>query len=203
MAISIGWLWLKTRGRDQTSISPRPTSLADPSAACRFASKPESSSPALARSWPTAISMAEDSWKGPNQYISQAYVFGRPFGSLPIRIEAGKFFTSVGAELAQSDRDFNTSRSLISWYGSPLYHVGIGSSAPITERFTIGAQLLSGCNTTGGAHGHQSMAYTAAWAGKHWSWSQLYMGGNEKLVGRGWRQLSDTVFTLNPSTRIL
>src|ERR1022692_2972990 len=41
--------------------------------------------------------MAEDSWKGPNQYISQAYVFGRPFGSLPIRIEAGKFFTSVGA----------------------------------------------------------------------------------------------------------
>jgi hypothetical protein len=113
------------------------------------------------------LAMAEDSWKGPNQYISQAYVFGRPFGSLPIRIEAGKFFTSVGAELAQSDRDFNTSRSLISWYGSPLYHVGIRSSAPITERFTIGAQLLSGCNTTGGAHGHQSMAYTAAWAGKH------------------------------------
>lgn len=148
------------------------------------------------------LAMAEDSWKGPNQYISQAYVFGRPFGSLPIRIEAGKFFTSVGAELAQSDRDFNTSRSLISWYGSPLYHVGIRSSAPITERFTIGAQLLSGCNTTGGAHGHQSMAYTAAWAGKHWSWSQLYMGGNEKLVGRGWRQLSDTVFTLNPSSRV-
>src|ERR1035438_10719304 len=43
MAISISWLWLKTRGRDQTSISPRPTSLADPLAACRFASKPESS----------------------------------------------------------------------------------------------------------------------------------------------------------------
>src|ERR1022692_2972992 len=128
MAISISWLWLKTRGRDQTSISPRPTSLADPLAACRFASKPESSSPALA------------------------------------------------PELAQSDQDFNTSRSLISWYGSPLYHVGIGSSAPITERFTIGAQLLSGCNTTGGAHGHQSMAYTAGWAGKPWSWSQLYMG---------------------------
>src|ERR1022692_3837754 len=34
------------------------------------------------------------------------------------------------------------------------------------------------------------------------SWSQIYMGGNEKLVGRGWRQLSDTVFTLNPSTRV-
>ena len=27
------------------------------------------------------LAMAEDSWKGPNQYISQAYVFGRPLAA--------------------------------------------------------------------------------------------------------------------------
>ena len=148
------------------------------------------------------LAMAGDSWKGPNRYISQAYVFGTPFSSLPIRIEAGKFFSSVGAEVPQSVQDFNTSRSLLFWYGSPLYHVGIRASATITSKFTLGAQLLSGCNTTGGAHGHQTATFTTAWTGKHWSWSQLYMGGNEKPVGRGWRHLSDAVITVSPFRKV-
>ena len=38
------------------------------------------------------VAMASDSWKGPNQYISQAYVFGKPFGDLPIRVDAGSSF---------------------------------------------------------------------------------------------------------------
>jgi len=143
------------------------------------------------------MAMAADSWKGPNQYISQAYVFGKPFARVPIRLEAGKFFSSVGAEVPQSYLNFNTTRSLLFWYGSPLYHVGIRASTPITDRLTVGVQLLSGCNTVTGAHGHQSLAVTAARNAKRWGLSQLYMGGNDKPVGRGWRQLSDTVLTLH------
>lgn len=66
-------------------------------------------------------------------------------------------------------------------------------------KLTVGAQLLSGCNTMTGAHGHQTLAVTTSWAGKRWRWSQIYMGGNEKVEGRGWRHLSDNVFTFNPS----
>lgn len=150
------------------------------------------------------LAVAEDSWKGPNEYISQAYFAVKSIASLPIRVEVGKFFSSVGAESPQSysDQDFNTTRSLLFWYGAPLYHVGVRASAPVTSKLTVGAQLLSGCNTITGAHGHQTLAATASWTEKRWSLTQLYMGGNEKAVGSGWRQLSDTVLTLNPTSRI-
>ena len=140
--------------------------------------------------------------KGPNQYISQAYVFGKPLAGVPLRIDAGKFFSSVGAEVPQSYLDFNASRSLLFWFGSPLYHVGLRASMPVTEHFTAGLQLLSGCNTVTGAHGHQTVAATAAWAGKKWGFSQLYMGCNERLVGSGWRQLSDSVLTYRLSNLV-
>lgn len=141
--------------------------------------------------------MASDSWRGPNQYVSQAFLFWKPVGK--IRIEAGKFFSSVGAEVPQSAQDYNTTRSLLFWYASPLYHVGVRASAPIGRGFTTGVQLLSGCNTVTGAHGHQTPALTAAWSGKHWGWSEVYMDGNEKLEGSGRRHLSDTVLTFTPS----
>ena len=150
------------------------------------------------------LAAAGDSWKGPNQYISQAYFALKSIGGLPIRVEAGKFFSSVGAEMPQSysDQDFNTTRSLLFWYASPLYHFGVRASAPVTSKLTVGAQILSGCDTVVGAHGHQTVAGTATWTEKRWSLTQLYMGGNKKADGSGWRQLSDTVLTLNPAPKI-
>jgi hypothetical protein len=144
--------------------------------------------------------MVSDSWRGPNQYISQAYAFWTPYSS--VRIEAGKFFSSVGAEVPQSYQNFNTTRSLLSWYASPLYHVGIRASTPAGKGYTIGAQMLSGCNTVIDGHGRQTLALTGAWSGEHWGWSQIYMDGNEKFEGRGRRHLSDTVFTFSPSPTV-
>lgn len=140
--------------------------------------------------------MSTDSWKGPNQYVSQAFLTWKPTGTF--RIDAGKFFSSVGAEVPQAAQDYNITRSLLFWYASPLYHVGIRANAPIGHGFTTGVQLLSGCNTVTGAHGHQTLAFTTAWSGKHWGWSQVYMDGNEKFEGSGRRHLSDTVLTLSP-----
>jgi hypothetical protein len=150
------------------------------------------------------IAMAGDTWKGPNQYLSQTYFTVKPFADLPLTVDAGKFFTSAGAEVPQSylDQDFNITRSLLFWYGTPLYHVGVRASIPLSSTVTVGAQLLSGTNTITGDHGHQSMAFTAVWTHKHWSVSQFYMGGNQKSAGSGWRQLSDTIVTLTPGARV-
>jgi len=137
--------------------------------------------------------MSADSWKGPNQYISQAYLVWKP--NHGTRVEAGKFFSTVGAEVAESYQNFNTTRSLLFWYAEPLYHVGVRASTSLGDGYTAGAQLLSGCNTVTGAHGHQTMAVTAARSGKHWGWSEIYMDGNEKLAGSGGRHLSDTILT--------
>lgn len=148
------------------------------------------------------MAMANDSWKGPNDYISQAYFTLKPFAEVPLTIDGGKFFSSVGAETPHAYDNFNTSRSLLFWYGSPLYHAGVRSSLALSKGFTVGAQLLSGCDSITGVHGHQTMAFTGGWTGKHWGWSQLYMGGNEKTTGSGWRQLSDSIVTVNPASKV-
>jgi hypothetical protein len=150
------------------------------------------------------IAMFADTWKGPNEYLSQLYVTVRPFDDLPLSIDTGKFFTSAGAEAPQSypDQNFNITRSLLFRYGTPLYHAGVRATLPLTSSFTVSAQLLSGTNTIAGSHGHQSIAFTAAWTRKKWSISQFYMGGNQKSEGSGWRQLSDTVVNLTPRSGI-
>ena len=146
------------------------------------------------------VAMATDSWKGPNTYISQAYFIWKP--NTRIQIDAGKFFSSVGAEAPHSYDNFNISHSLLFWYAEPLYHVGVRASASIGAGFKAGVQLLSGSNTITGSHGHQTVALTASWSGTRWGWSEIYMDGNEKLEGSGRRHLSDTVITFNPSQAI-
>jgi hypothetical protein len=149
------------------------------------------------------LAMGAGDLKGPNQYLGQAYVFGTvTAGSIPIHWSTGKFFSSVGAETPPSYQNFNASRSLLFNYGEPLYHTGVRASAQIGSSLTVGAQLLEGWNSVYGAHGRQTMALSAAWSGKHWGWSQIYLGGNTKSEGRGWRQLSDTVLTFNPTSKI-
>lgn len=145
--------------------------------------------------------MASDTVKGLNSYVGQAYAFYKPFESAPIRVEAGKFFSSVGAEVPHSwdDADFHNSRSLLFWYGSPLYHVGVRSTVQINAALSVGAQMLSGSNTLTGSHGHQSLGLTAAYQKKKFTLTQVYIGGNQKLEGRGWRQTSDTVVSLTPA----
>src|ERR1035438_5634108 len=174
MAISISWLWLKTRGRDQTSISPRPTSLADPLAACRFASKPESS---------------HQRWRGTGpersgfQYIEIPNILVRQPAlscrNREQRAHHGKIHhRRAVVERLQYDRR-RSRPSIDGLHGS------------------LGGQTLELVPTLHGwkrEAGREGMAATQ----RH----RFYMGGNEKLVGRGWRQLSDTVFTLNPSSRV-
>jgi hypothetical protein len=123
---------------------------------------------------------------------------------LPIRLEAGKFFSSVGAEVPQSyaEQDFNTTRSLLFWYGSPLYHFGARASALITSKLTVGAQLVSGCNTIMGTHLHQTTVRRRPGQKNDGACRNSILGGNEKAQGRGWRQLSDTILTLNPTSKI-
>jgi len=60
-----------------------------------------------------------DSWAGPNRYISQAYVSYKRIQSSALEIDAGKFFTSGGAEVPESYNNFNYSRSFLSVLGEP------------------------------------------------------------------------------------
>lgn len=146
--------------------------------------------------------VTSDTWRGPNAYVGQAYVSWKPKLNAPVRLDVGKFWSSIGAETPHSYDNPNVSRSLLSWYGAPIYHLGARLAVPITERLTTSVQLLNGCNLVGGMATHASIAHTLTWTSKRWAITHAYAGGNVKQDGTGARHLSDLVLTLSPTKSV-
>jgi hypothetical protein len=140
-----------------------------------------------------------DSWAGPNRYISQAYISYKPIRNSALELDAGKFFTSAGAEAPESYNNFNYSRSLLYVLGEPYYHFGLRSTIPITKTFSIGVQLLDGCNNLGDLHSGKVLGLVPALTRSKWSWTHTYLAGPEKIGGRdGVRHFHDSALTFTP-----
>ena len=140
-----------------------------------------------------------DSWAGPNRYISQAYISYRPIRNSSLEVDAGKFFTSAGAEVPESYNNFNYSRSLLYVLGEPYYHFGLRSTIPITKTFSIGAQFLDACNNVGNLQGGKMLGLVANVTRSKWSWAHTYMVGPERIGSRdAVRHFHDSVLTYSP-----
>jgi len=139
-----------------------------------------------------------DPWAAPNRYLPQAYVGFQPAGNPALRIDAGKFFTSVGAESAYSQDNFNYSRSLLYVLGEPYYHFGVRASVPLSKRLTVGLQLLHGWNNVMDSSGGKTLGLTSAWTRGRLTWSQTYLAGPERVAtSRRFRQLYNSVVTVS------
>ena len=142
-----------------------------------------------------------DPWRGPNRYISQAFVSYKPLRKL--RIDFGKFYTSAGGEVPESYNNFNYSRSLLFTLGEPYYHFGLRATVPVTKSFSAGVQLVNGWNDVRDNNSGKSVALVSNWTGSKWGWSQALIAGPEKPgTDIGFRRLYDSVVTLNPAARL-
>lgn len=133
--------------------------------------------------------------------VPQAYASFRPRGAGGLQIDAGKFFTSAGAELTENDTNWNYSRSLI-YANGPYYHAGLRVTKPLAESFTVGFQLLNGWNNVEDNNTGKTLGFTTAWTGEKVSWFQTWLTGPEKTdTNKGYRNFYDTVLTLTPTQR--
>jgi hypothetical protein len=133
--------------------------------------------------------------------LPQAYASFRPRGAGGLQIDAGKFFTSAGAELTENDTNWNYSRSLI-YANGPYYHSGLRVTKPLGENFTVGVQLLNGWNNVEDNNTGKTLGFTTAWTGEKVSWFQTWYTGPEKTdTNQGFRNFYDTVLTLTPAER--
>ncbi|MGH1348351.1 MAG: outer membrane beta-barrel protein [Nannocystales bacterium] len=83
------------------------------------------------------------------QYIKQAYVRWKPkIASGRLALDLGKFDTLYGAEVADSQRNFNYTRGALSWLGQPLFHTGLRATAVLSDRFSVLAVGVNGWNNT-------------------------------------------------------
>ncbi len=142
-----------------------------------------------------------DRFKGPNPYIPQLSVSYRPIEGSNLQVDFGKFYTSVGAEVADPSANPNYSRSLLFTLGEPLYHFGLRVNVPVTKTFTAGVQVTNGWNDVEDNNSGKSVGVTTALTESKWAWSQAFLIGPEKAATTaGQRQLANEVLTLTPCT---
>lgn len=145
------------------------------------------------------ISAGDDAPSG-FKYLEQMYVEFRPPKSHGIQIDFGKWVTSAGAEVIESNNNWNYSRSLLFAWAIPYYHFGARATIPVTKTFSTGVQLVNGWNSLGINNTFETVGLVGNFTWKKAAWNNTYYTGPQKegLIN-AYRQVYDTNVVLTPS----
>jgi hypothetical protein len=134
--------------------------------------------------------------------VEQAYVTLKPTQLKGLQIDLGQFVTSAGAEVIESNSNWNYSRSILFAWAIPYYHFGLRTSFPVGKHFTGGFQLVNGWNNTEDNNSGKTIGLTGALTFTKFAWSTNYYAGPENAnTNKGWRQLFDTTLLLTPNSK--
>jgi len=97
------------------------------------------------------------------KYFKQAYVSLKPKSWKGVQIDAGEFVTSAGAEVIETNGNWNYSRSLLFAWAIPYYHFGVRATVPI-GKFTAGVQVVQGWNNIYDNNSGKTVGITDAYA---------------------------------------
>ena len=137
------------------------------------------------------------------KYLEQAYIEFRPNHMHGIQFDFGKFITGAGAEVIESNANWNYSRSLLFAWAIPYYHVGLRTTVPVTKAFTAGVQVVNGWNNLKDNNTGKTIGLTAAYSWKKVTWSNNYYAGPEKNdTNKGFRNLYDTTVLVNATDKL-
>ena len=134
--------------------------------------------------------------------VEQAYVSLKPAALKGLEVDLGQFVTSAGAEVIETNSNWNYSRSLLFAWAIPYYHFGIRTSFPVGKHFTGGVQLINGWNNTEDNNSGKTLGLTGTFTTTKFAWTNTYYGGPENPgTNTGWRQLYDSVLLLTPNSK--
>jgi hypothetical protein len=137
------------------------------------------------------------------RYFQQAYISFKPAAFKGVQVDVGKFNTSVGAELIESNMNFNYSRSFLFAWGAPYYHSGVRVTAPIGGSFTGGFQVLQGWNSVYDNNSGKTFGFTGSYVHKKVTWNHAYLVGAEKSgTNKGKRHLYDSTLVINATDKL-
>jgi Putative beta-barrel porin-2, OmpL-like. bbp2 len=132
--------------------------------------------------------------------IEQAYVSLKPLKTNGLQLDFGQFVTSAGAEVIESNANWNYSRSILFAWAIPYYHFGLRVTEPIGSHFTTGIQLVNGWNDTEDNNSGKTIGVIANFTGKKVSWNNNYYTGPENAgTNKGFRNLYDTTVIFTPA----
>jgi hypothetical protein len=135
-----------------------------------------------------------DAWK----YFKQAYVDIKPKSWHGVELDAGEFATSAGAEVIETNQNFNYSRSLLFAWAVPYLHTGFRLQFPVGSHFTGSFQVVNGWNNVEPINSGKTYGFTGAYAWKKVTWNNnYYVGPEHPGTTTGWRNLYDTSVAVN------
>jgi hypothetical protein len=143
--------------------------------------------------------------RAPNafKYFEQAYVSFKPKSWHGVEIDAGEFVTAAGAEVIETNQNWNYSRSLLFSWAIPYYHFGVRTSIPIGPHFTGGFQVVQGWNNIYDNNSGKTFGFNGAYAWKKVTWTNVYYVGPEKShTNAGIRHLYDTTVAVNQTDKL-
>jgi hypothetical protein len=145
------------------------------------------------------------------QYVKEAYFsYLAPVGK-GLQINVGKFVTPNGAEVIESNANWNYSRSILFNYAIPFYHYGIQAQYTFNPKFSLTGYVVNGWNdvvhdvSTGYNNSGKTGGLTFVWtATKKLTFTENWMGGPgaTQFDGNHWRNLFDTIIAYNLTPKL-
>ena len=133
------------------------------------------------------------------KHIEQAY------GSLltgKVQWDVGKWVTPIGAEVIESQDNWNYTRSILFGYAIPFYHAGVRATINASPKVTLGAMLVNGWNNDSEINGNKTIGLSATLKPTDKvTWIANYMVGKETAGSDDNRNLFDTTLTLAVSPK--
>jgi hypothetical protein len=81
--------------------------------------------------------------------LKQAYATWRPGGAdSRVTLDLGKFDTIYGAEVAESQLNYNYTRGVLDWLGQPAFHTGLRGNFDVADQFWVTALIANGWNNS-------------------------------------------------------
>jgi hypothetical protein len=147
----------------------------------------------------TAMFEPEQDGKEIYKHVQQAYVSvltGR------VQWDAGKFVTPHGAEVIESQDNWNYTRSILFGYAIPFYHLGVRATVPVSDKLSLNGYLVNGWNNAAEIDGEKTFAIGATLKPTgSLTWIATYMAGQE-AEDLDTRHLFDTTLTVAATGKV-
>jgi hypothetical protein len=135
----------------------------------------------------------EDNGQEIYKHIQQAYV---SLLTGKVTWDVGKFVTPIGAEVIESQDNWNYTRSILFGYAIPFYHVGVRATVAASDKVSFAGYLVNGWNNSSELNGDKTLALNVTLKpSSKFTWYLNYMGGKE-VEGGDTRNLFDTTASL-------
>ena len=134
--------------------------------------------------------------------LRQAYVSLKPPKGKGFELDFGKFVTSDGAEVIETDTNWNYSHSLLFAWAIPYYHFGLRATYPVNPHFTTGFMVANGWNNVEDNNSGKLVMFMETYTAKKFTlFANFHTGPENPGTNKGWRHLFDTTLLLTPSSK--